>query len=272
MEPREGFSPEQGCPEPQRGQPPREGPPTGWPALHADEVARLGLMERYLRRELSPEEEQAWEAHYFQCESCFAALEELALITRVVREELGRSERAVSPCRERRRWWPFLGRMPRLAVLRPALAFGLILTLGAAALVGWLKVRQLSRQVTDLVAPTAHLVTFALEEGTRSATSPVEIPSSRGHFLLQFTLLQPQTPGSSYVARILDSRARTVWTQADLRPQGPFGVFALLCHGSFFPEGDYLLQVDEVRADNGELLARFTFPFRIQAAVPPWRP
>ncbi|MFN7986693.1 MAG: tetratricopeptide repeat protein [Thermoanaerobaculia bacterium] len=69
------------------------------------DMPQTEAMERYLRGELEEPAASAFEEHYFTCDSCFAALEDL----RSLRTELVRSRKAVSLTAAMARHLPWLG-------------------------------------------------------------------------------------------------------------------------------------------------------------------
>lgn len=237
-----------------------------------DETVRLGIIERYLRHELSADEEQEWEEHYFQCEACFRALQETAFIADSVRRQwMRRGEKPAStPTR------------PRLRVLRsairkwvdrdrgwhPALAAAMVLVFVGITVVGSLMwVSRLNRQLDELRMPVGGLVSYVLEEGIRGEEPSVVVPSNVGRFVLQFNLLGGEDEPVTNTARILDRNGILVWQENDLRGQGPYGTFAIVCHRSFFDPGDYTLHVQQVRQGDGKVLSTSTFSFRVDGAA-----
>jgi len=86
-------------------------------------ITRQNFAERYLLEKLSPEQRDAYESHYFECDSCFQELQQLLAI----REQLDAQPARAPAARPERRafgaWW----RWPALAVAAAALAAIVIL-------------------------------------------------------------------------------------------------------------------------------------------------
>jgi hypothetical protein len=227
-----------------------------------------GLIERYLRGELSADEEKAWEEHYFQCIECFNALEETAGIAQFIRVE--------AP--NRPDWYE--GTQPRLSLVRSLtsafkqappwqslLAAAMVLVVvGLPALLGWMKVTSLEREWSVLQRPSVLGRSYVLQEGQRDETPAVSIPQDAGQFLLQFNLLAADEEPTSHSAQIDDSKGQVIWTANNLAGLGPYGTFAVSCHSSFFAPGTYHLRVNEIRAADGAVVNSFLFPFRVSTA------
>ncbi|MBN1422924.1 hypothetical protein JXA88_00065 [Candidatus Fermentibacteria bacterium] len=237
-----------------------------------DDVARLEIIERYLRDELTPEEEQEWEAHYFQCDECFKALEETSQIKRFVKREVAHPTplpaRAASVVRLRvpaKRFHQWLLPVPAWKPILAAAAAAVIV--GIPATLGWVRVAALRHEVHALRMPSAGLLTYVAEEGTRGEEPSVVIPKDAGRFLLQFNVVSRAHEETHHRARIIDARGAVAWSGAGLQGHGPYGTFAIACHSSFFTPGDYELHVEEVRPGDGAVMNRFVFLFRIAPVV-----
>lgn len=83
------------------------------------EMPTTEVMERYLRGELDETAATSFEEHYFSCDACFAALEDL----RALRGELGRTRKSVRLAAAMTRPLPWLGLAAALLVLGTAGAF-----------------------------------------------------------------------------------------------------------------------------------------------------
>jgi hypothetical protein len=93
------------------------------------------IVERYARKQLTPEEQQAFEEHFFGCEECFQKLQEMDRFLAGIRDAGERgllNERAQGAATGRSRW--FL----------PALAAATCAALLAAAS-GWMYLREIPR-------------------------------------------------------------------------------------------------------------------------------
>jgi hypothetical protein len=236
------------------------------------------LIERYLRHEMSPDEEQAWEEHYLSCDHCFRLLRQTETVALFVRAEAAAKERtAEAPAREAG-WRTLLGSVlqPFLhpAGLRPSLVAALaLLVVGVPAIVGWLRVGTLQRRLDDLRQPAIPLASYSLRgpyrgpEGTDLATGPeIQLRKGGGAFLLRIPALAGVKPSSTYRAYVVDPQGRTVWTSGDLEVEGAARGFRIYCQATFFRPGHHDLRLEEIHPTSGEVLQTFTFPFEIVAA------
>jgi hypothetical protein len=243
-------------------------------AIDHDELKMMQTIERYLRGELTPEEEQEWEEHYFQCENCFEALQATAQLAEFFKTDAARQPaecgRAKSRSRPRltarsiRDWLlPMPARQPALAWATATVLVGIL----AAA--GWMRVATLRHEVRELRMPKTAILSYVLNEGVRGEEPSVKIPIDAGRFLLQFNLLSQQAESTLRTARIKDTYGDVVWTGTDMKGQGRYGTFVIACESSFFTPGDYELHVDEVRSEDGMIASHSVFPFRITETTSP---
>jgi hypothetical protein len=72
-------------------------------SMDCDRVQDENIIERYLAGKLTPEEKEAWEAHYFECPACAEALETWQKIEGAVREAEPQIRRTI-PRRHTRLW------------------------------------------------------------------------------------------------------------------------------------------------------------------------
>jgi hypothetical protein len=164
-----------------------------------EQVTCSRAVERYVLGELTPEEREAFENHYFDCRDCYEQV-------KLEMQFLSRSRQVLDPEPEKGWLARLLGDLRRPA---PAFACALLLcTLG-------MSVYQQSI-IADLGRPrveAAHLVFHGQSRsGVRSAQSPKLVNVSRkGNISLtvQFT---PTPEYSSYEARILSGSGRVQYS------------------------------------------------------------
>jgi hypothetical protein len=241
-------------------------------AIDHDPLSVMRTIERYLGGELSPEEQQEWEEHYFQCAQCFETLEATAQIREHFREEarvrLREGSRPASRHRVRLRALTLPQWLLPAPAWRPSLAAAAAAIIVAIpATMGWLRVASLRQEVRQLRMPGAASLSYVLDEGVRGVEPAVTIPVDAGRFLLQFNLVGEEREATTRTARIRDASGRVVWAGAGLAGQGPYGTFVISCQSSFFNPGDYELMVDEVRRDDGTVLNSSVFAFRVTGAT-----
>jgi hypothetical protein len=236
------------------------------------------LIERYLRHEMSPEEEQAWEEHYLSCDHCFRLLQQTEVVGRFVKGVAAVEKRAAAAPAAAPSWRRLLGSVfqpfLRPATLRPAVVAALaLLVVGVPAIIGWLKVGVLQRRLDGLHEPTIPLASYALRgphrgpEGTDLATgSEIQLPKDDGAFLLRVPPLPGTHPASLYRAHIEGPRGTTVWVSDNLTIESAGRSFRIFCRSPFFEPGHHELRIEEVHPTDGRVLQNFIFPFEVVAA------
>jgi anti-sigma factor RsiW len=73
-------------------------------SMNCDRVLRENIIERYLTGKLTPEEKEAWEAHYVDCPACAGSLETMQTIQGALREAEPEIRRTIRPRRNMRIW------------------------------------------------------------------------------------------------------------------------------------------------------------------------
>ena len=151
------------------------------------EASESMAAERYLLNEMTPEDREAFEEHFFGCAECAAAVRDGAAVAAAIRVD------RVSPARRESRrfspWW--------------AVAAAAIL------LVAGLPILQNIRLRRDLEAlRTPHLVDSVsfLTAGTRGGAEPTIAGAARP-FMIDFDVV-PQANAERYVVRVLDDAGR----------------------------------------------------------------
>ena len=171
-----------------------------------DEAVRQMMVERYLLRELAPEEQEAFEEHFFSCQECASDLRsEAAFIDHSKVVLSAPSQEAVAPKRERqtsgwRAWF-------RPALAAPIMAVLLVL-LGYESFVEIPRARQLAQQSsTAQVLPALSLATAATR-GDSKATLTVQ----KGEPFLLFVDIPAQAQFVSYSAEMHNPAGEKVWS------------------------------------------------------------
>ncbi|MGE0131383.1 MAG: hypothetical protein AB7U82_25155 [Blastocatellales bacterium] len=90
------------------------------------------IIERYVRRQLAPDERRAFQEHYFACDECFEQVQTTARFVAAVRQSSRKGSFAESAA-EPATWWKSL--------FTPAIGFAAAALLLAVA-IGWLMLRQ----------------------------------------------------------------------------------------------------------------------------------
>ncbi len=135
------------------------------------EVQQGEIVERYVRRQLTPDERCAFQEHYFACEECFEQAQTTARFIVGVRQAAQKgwlTESGAEP------WWA--------ALFRPALGFAVATALVLAVAFGWLLFKQnttprqeLAVRQTPTPTPQA-TATSANTPGITATPTPGERP------------------------------------------------------------------------------------------------
>ena len=223
------------------------------------------LVERYLRGELSIEEEREWEEHYFQCEECFRILEDTAAVARFVKTEAPRSPEWYESGSPRkgsfRSLLEIVSAAPRWQPLLAAAA--VLIVIGIPSIMALMRINTLEEEVNRLQSPFVPRQSLILQCGLRGSTPEYTVHTGDGAFLLQFNIPAMSHEKVSHKARISDSDGVTIWSTDTLIGHGTYGTFVISCRASFFPAGEYFLTVDQIRSDDGTPIKTYSFPFRI---------
>jgi Putative zinc-finger len=201
-----------------------------------DHQEAMGLTaERYLLEDLSPEQREEFEAHYFECPICAQDLRLTAQFLNLARDELGRAPLAVpAPQTPKPSWFEFLWRP---AVLTPA--FGLLL-----ALVAYQNVVVFPRaggQLSQLLQPHVVATVSLIGGNSRDGSLPGATAAMSQPVLLSLDI-PAAAQFASYACVLLDASGAAVWrvpvSQEQARDTVSIGVPA----GTLRP-GDYTLLV-----------------------------
>ena len=158
--------------------------------MEHSEATESMAAERYLLGEMTPEDRDAFEEHFFGCPECAAAVRESAAIAAAIR-----TEAKARPAEIRRR--PVTGWL--------AAAAAILIALAAVPLVQNLRLR---REVETLRAPRlVEAVTF-LTGTSRGAEEATSVDASRS-FMLAFDI-PPQTGARRYAVRVVDAAGKVV--------------------------------------------------------------
>lgn len=228
------------------------------------------LVERYLRGELSHEEEQEWEEHYFRCSECFRLLDDTAKIARFVKNEAPNRPEWYE---DANRHMSVIRSLPQIVKTAPRwqsfLAAAVVLVvIGIPVLTGWLKIRDLESEIHYLRSPAIPGRNFVLQQGVRGNRSDVILSIDAGAFLLQFNIPTTIPEDVTYKAWITNSASETIWSTDNLIGYGLYGTFLISCHASFFEDGAYALHVEPHPIPTESTVNSYSFPFRIVKETP----
>lgn len=216
---------------------------TGRSSVKQQECGESFTAEKYILDELSEEERDAFEAHFFECADCAEAVRDLSELREGMRAGLCKAPEAASARSPAPSWMESL----RAWWLRPqALAAGALALVCITAVTSYQNV-QLKHQLRPQVVPS-----LLLQPATRG-----ELPALQLNQSAPFVLLETDLPGASgnLVWQLHTSEGSAVLTGMGAAPQ-PGLSFKVLLPVSDLREGEYGLTV---RSDAGR---EWQFRFR----------
>lgn len=224
------------------------------------------IIERYILRQLTAEEEKLFEEHYFECEQCFS---EILATEKIILGLKNASVKGLLNTAEPKGKKSFgLNNILNLFSPPPTLALAatvLIVILIYPAWRGIFTVPQLEKEIANLQEPQIGTQNYFLET-TRSGqdVQVIKIPANAKNqsFLLSFNILEKSIPNPGYNAEIIDKDKRVIWKAEDLKGVGDYEVFTIICNSSFFNADDYILKIYEINTEN-KILSVFNFSFKI---------
>lgn len=226
------------------------------------------FVEKYVLHQLTPEETEAFEAHFFECDECFEKVKLTQKVVYGIKQAVKEGSKQEQPSQQ-----TFEKKIINI-FSQPAFSIAavvLILILSYPAIRGiWLQ-----QQIKELRTPKPIVYSFTLEESnTRSienifsagTSSPVmlEIPKNAEFFMLSFTILESSTSNQAYRAQIVNQNKQVIWETKRLKGSGEFGIYSILCPSSFFSDGAYLLKVEELDEKNQPTDETYLFPFTVK--------
>lgn len=215
---------------------------------HLEAVGRQ-TAEKYLLDELSPEEQQEFEEHFFGCAECAAEVEAGAVFVANARAVLSEQAGRHAPAH---RWW--------VEWRRPAWAFAILAAL--LFLVAYdelLRVPRLRREMASLAAPRAYPA-FVLRSVARGDEQVLEVPKTAS--LVGLSLDVP--PGAAYRSfecQLLGGSPLSVAVPAPASPGAPLNV--LIPAAQLQPGGYTLVLRGLVGGSKAVELGRFRFTIQM---------
>jgi hypothetical protein len=219
-----------------------------------DEVVRSEMTERYLLHELDPEQRDAFEEHFFDCQACALDVRAASMFVEqskiVLAEDAGKAA-VPAPASVGVGWFTWL--RPSFAV--PALAL-LLVVIGYQNFVTYPQLEQAYNR--------PHLLPWAsVNTRTRGASTPVIAVPRGGSFLL-FVNIPPDGGYSRYIADLYNPAGKVEWSlvipASSVQDQWPIQV-----PGTNREAGNYTVAVDGVTAaGESKEIGRAPFELQIQ--------
>ncbi len=210
-------------------------------------------VEKYLLDELSPEEKDDFEEHFFSCEECARELKLGAAFMAHAKESLKTTPAAMPapapvkvPKRDRFKWFS-----PAFAL--PAMAF----MLGLVIFQNLVQLPELHRSLVAMNAPEVLPGADLKSGGSRGGENVVSVKAGE---LFQLTIDIPDTANVAHIAELYDASGRKLWTVA-IPEDAPKDGLALKMPGDL-PSGSYSLVVRQAGAAESGGTNRY--PFMLQ--------
>jgi anti-sigma factor RsiW len=174
--------------------------------MHAD-IERDEIIERYVRRQLPPEELRAFEEHFFGCDECFEKVQEAERFQVGIRDAARRGllDESSQPSRAlgRERW------------LAWALASTACASLALMAITGWLYFGRLPRMREALNRSAAEL---DLERRSRAELPPTTIAADGPEANVALAMLVASRAGDKPAPTVLSPAARRLVLWIEVGP------------------------------------------------------
>lgn len=212
---------------------------------HREAVASRAV-DRYLLDEMSEEEQQAFEQHYFECAECAAEVEAGTMLAANVAAVFAEEGRRDAAPRRVGLWgnWKWV-----------AVAFaGLVLLI--VAVEGLVRIQAHRTNLAAISAPQAYPV-FFLHAVARGGDQVVEASGSARFIGLSFDV-PPGPDVPAYDCRLLDASGQRRWSVKAPPPRAPGEPIHLLLPAAASPPGDYTL----VLSGGGKEIHRYQFTLK----------
>ncbi|MCK4792937.1 MAG: zf-HC2 domain-containing protein [Desulfobacteraceae bacterium] len=225
------------------------------------------IIERYVFGKLTPEDQAAFEAHYFGCDECFQEVRTVEMMMHIMKQGIEKKELSLHKPQGNKRFWLF--DFARIRVFSPAVAVvasALALLLLYPAWRGVVTFSELERTIEKLQKPQANVETVFLQQvrsGNVGEIQTVRLEKEIGVFVLNFNILERAVSAPKYRAEILDSSGQAIWSGENWRGTGAYEVFSIACNGSYFQAGIYTLKVYEIDPDSKQVVNEFSFIFEV---------
>ena len=211
---------------------------------HETAIETLAV-ERYSLNEMTPEDREAFEAHYFECEDCWKAVYRAEMFAQNAKVAARFAARKAGEAPRR----PFERRFAWVAPLAAAIAVAAIL----------LPMRNRSDSWDD----TRPIPSLTLIGAVRAAAEDNNLPAGRRSLL--WTVVPPVEGAASYRAQLrgTDGRAVKHWdiTVDEIGDSGPLPVRPL-------PAGEYVLVIESVDG-SGRRSEITRYPFNVVTEAHP---
>ena len=209
------------------------------------EAVEMKAPERYLLDEMTPEQRDSFEDHYFECQECALDLKATALFLDTAKVQLQEMAAETAPVRRpvvaeakpKKPWWSIFS-MPGFA----APAFAALLAVIAYQNFATIPALQMAANEPRVLPWTM------LHAGTRG-TEATRVEADRHKGAVVFIDLPMQPVYASYAFDLVDPAGKRVWTQKVQRTgqAGEEGMsVSLLIPGAGLQQGSYTLNISGI--------------------------
>ncbi|HEY1753792.1 MAG TPA: zf-HC2 domain-containing protein [Bryobacteraceae bacterium] len=224
--------------------------------MEHERAAQNLAVECYLLGEMTPEEQQAFEAHYFDCPVCADDLRAASQFIEEARDIFASDPAPAPPIRHsvQQPGWSWVG------WLRPQLAMAMIGILAAAVGLETLgTIPSLRRRLDDESAPRILAPTYLRPQTRGAPTMLTAVPGQPEVFI--FDLPESAPPELHFVVRSADGRAMF---RLSGRTSGPGEPVTLSIPRLELPSGIYKLVIDAAAANDQDGPELGQFPFEVK--------
>ena len=230
-----------------------------------ERIRKEDIVERYILGLTNPEEEVAFEEHYFGCSECFSEVQTTSRIAQMVRQEIKKKGLEMVTVKSSKRF-SLLERF-RIPAFAPALATAAsvcVLVLLYPAWQGIVTLPALERSVNELRKPQANLQSLFLQQlrsGDAGQLPVVRLHDKSGYFVLSFNILDTKLESPEFRGQIIDGAGNLVWEVDSLAGAGSYDVYSVLCHSGLFESGQYTMKVLEIDPADGTTVGETDYDF-----------
>ena len=228
--------------------------------MNCADVKKGHIVERYVADELSEEDKNLFEEHYFSCPKCLGELTTLQQIASGVRELTEAGKIAYKPEAVKEN---FLQRLTGLGKIfpdprawryvKPAFyTLAVLVLLMVYPAWRWLF-------LSSKLEPRVNVSYFSLD--VTRGVNRIEIPPYSDAMILEFGMAEKKQ-FDRYDAEIADHRGTVIWKDSNLKRLGDFDTFSISFDKDFLRNGAYTLTVYGFKDNTSTPIE--TFPFQIK--------
>ena len=226
--------------------------------MNCEDVKKGKIVEKYVADELSEEEQELFEEHYFVCPKCLEELYTMQQVVGSVKEMAEAREITYVPEKTKR---SILQRFARLGELIPdpggwrhlKPAFYVLSVIVLLMIYPAWK----GLFLTPTSVPRANVSFFSLD--VARGRNRIDVPPYSEAIVVEFSVVEEEEVYERYEVEVVDRRGTVIWKERDLKRLGDFGTFAIGFDRDFLQEGSYVLTVHGSKKNKSVPLEEFSF-------------